>query len=549
MITRIRKLIVLPAMVIAGLGLLAAFFLTDGSPTAESAGPYSVNGSVVRIDTVRQGPCQPGALYTGNSIAVSDNPTGADPIQLRFTAPINDSPGFRGCIAEYAYPKYLVIGNELFKYANVHTKTRDPVPITMTPPFNMYVDSCFGFAPSDLIYVGTERMQWDTGNCDGLEPEGTAQDDYLHITARPDATDHDHGPGSFVRVHGLLLLVGRGGIPKFLDFASSTFVPPPTSDTFAYTPKVAHSAGALAHSPATYATCIGYLKQTATGGDDPVTASTRCTLINEPGYDAAACDSTPSACYWPTSPPTDPAVLRRPVFPLLTAWNLTGTTMPPAYDELRGSIDDDGTGAVTFNYLQLNPTNNCQEFFYLSPSDHLYLSSDMSMPTGIKSFITSSGGTGTLNTRYFLTNDCPAGQHVLTVPSTFSFVRLADDADTDGDDCPDLKEMTGTLYGEPPASGQLRGARDPLNHFDYMDPTQDGQNRINDIVAVVQQYFEDDPIIDPGPPVIYAVDLTSKTDRAGLMPAPWNLSRPNGQQRIDDILAAVKHYFHDCPPP
>ena len=38
------------------------------------------------------------------------------------------------------------------------------------------------------------------------------------------------------------------------------------------------------------------------------------------------------------------------------------------------------------------------------------------------------------------------------------------------------------------------------------------------------------------------------TDRTGIPGASaWNLGRPNGQQRVDDILAAVKQFNHDCP--
>ncbi len=36
------------------------------------------------------------------------------------------------------------------------------------------------------------------------------------------------------------------------------------------------------------------------------------------------------------------------------------------------------------------------------------------------------------------------------------------------------------------------------------------------------------------------------TDRTALGPNAWNLGPPNGLQRVDDILAQVKQYFHDC---
>ena len=41
--------------------------------------------------------------------------------------------------------------------------------------------------------------------------------------------------------------------------------------------------------------------------------------------------------------------------------------------------------------------------------------------------------------------------------------------------------------------------------------------------------------------------MKSLTDRTAITGGnPWNLGPPNGQQRVDDILAAVKQYFHDC---
>lgn len=103
--------------------------------------------------------------------------------------------------------------------------------------------------------------------------------------------------------------------------------------------------------------------------------------------------------------------------------------------------------------------------------------------------------------------------------------------DTDGDGCPNKRELSDTQ-----GTG---GLRDPLNHYDYMNPTKDGLNRVDDILAVVNQYFIDDPVGNP--------DMKSQTDRTAIPGAnPWNLGPPNGLQRVDDILASVKQYFHDC---
>jgi hypothetical protein len=103
--------------------------------------------------------------------------------------------------------------------------------------------------------------------------------------------------------------------------------------------------------------------------------------------------------------------------------------------------------------------------------------------------------------------------------------------DADGDSCLDKQEaqyQAGTeLYG---------GRRDPTNPWDYMNPSHDGQNRMDDVLAVVGAYF-----IDAGNPA-YNPD----TDRTSVGPNAWNLGRPNGLQRIDDVVNIVKQYFHDC---
>ena len=69
------------------------------------------------------------------------------------------------------------------------------------------------------------------------------------------------------------------------------------------------------------------------------------------------------------------------------------------------------------------------------------------------------------------------------------------------------------------------------------------QNCVDDILAVVTQYFIDDPEFPGGP----NPDMKSQTDRTAIIGGnAWNLGPPNGQQRVDDILAQVKQYFHDC---
>lgn len=114
--------------------------------------------------------------------------------------------------------------------------------------------------------------------------------------------------------------------------------------------------------------------------------------------------------------------------------------------------------------------------------------------------------------------------------------------DTDGDGCPDLKEQQ-TASG----SQATGGLRDYLNPWDYFNPTHDGLNRVDDILEIVQQYFQDQYLLSPpNPPNTPNPDYTTDTDRTQSTPYQWSLGPPNGQQRVDDILHSVHQYFHDC---
>jgi hypothetical protein len=112
--------------------------------------------------------------------------------------------------------------------------------------------------------------------------------------------------------------------------------------------------------------------------------------------------------------------------------------------------------------------------------------------------------------------------------------------DSDGDACLDQIEAdTGP-------GTQLRGGlRNPKNPNDYFNPTGDGQNRIDDILMVIGQYYED-AYLDPPTNSVPNPDYNPGTDRIGLGPDQWDLGPPNGEQRLDDILAVVYQYFHDC---
>jgi hypothetical protein len=112
--------------------------------------------------------------------------------------------------------------------------------------------------------------------------------------------------------------------------------------------------------------------------------------------------------------------------------------------------------------------------------------------------------------------------------------------DTDGDGCSDQREhLTST------GSERYGGLRDFTNPYDYFNPTHDGQNRVDDVLMVVQAFFDDDSDANPGLPP-YAPGYNPDTDRTAGGPNVWNLGPGNGLQRLDDILAIIAQYFHDC---
>ena len=84
------------------------------------------------------------------------------------------------------------------------------------------------------------------------------------------------------------------------------------------------------------------------------------------------------------------------------------------------------------------------------------------------------------------------------------------------------------------------GGRDPLNSWDYFNPTQDGFNRIDDVVAVVRKYGHDQGVL---------IDYHTRYDRTPLAGGnPWQFGPPDGVIRIFDTTAAVRSYGHDCGP-
>ncbi len=123
----------------------------------------------------------------------------------------------------------------------------------------------------------------------------------------------------------------------------------------------------------------------------------------------------------------------------------------------------------------------------------------------------------------------PTPTETATPTATATPTKQAPPGDTDGDGCPDADENG--------PDERLGGRRDYLNPWDYFNPTNDGRNRVDDILAVVDHYFlrEGEPGYDGG-----------KYDRSLVGPDEWNLGPPDGQVLVDDILHAVYSYFHDC---
>ncbi len=111
--------------------------------------------------------------------------------------------------------------------------------------------------------------------------------------------------------------------------------------------------------------------------------------------------------------------------------------------------------------------------------------------------------------------------------------------DTDGDGCPDNREL-GTNV-------KLGGLRNPTSEWDYFNPTHDKINRVDDILVVLHQYFQDKFLpAPPNPPGTPNPAYREDTDRSAGGPHVWNLGPPDGIVRLDDILSIVKQYFHDC---
>jgi len=127
-------------------------------------------------------------------------------------------------------------------------------------------------------------------------------------------------------------------------------------------------------------------------------------------------------------------------------------------------------------------------------------------------------------------NEDSDGDGLSDVDEVFSESTNPGQSDSDADGCTDGQEL-----GPSPTSG---GRRDPLNPWDYFNPTQDGRNRSDDITAVVQKYGHDEGL--------YA-DYDVRYDRTELVGGnAWQFGPPEGVIRSFELTAAVRSYGHDC---
>jgi hypothetical protein len=220
--------------------------------------------------------------------------------------------------------------------------------------------------------------------------------------------------------------------------------------------------------------------------------------------------SSRSMCYYSFKP--DPP-LALPIIDFLAAHH---QAVPGAFVP--------ATGALFLTYAP------CTEFFpgYLAAAAALAVQLDKGGGAGSGSVVVSTDETAPF--------DC-ADAVVATGSATLTPLGQSNDEDADG--CPDWNELG--------SSANDGGLRDPFNPYDYFNPTDDGFIRVDDILAVVQQFFKDDTDANPGQPP-YAAGYDPETDRtSGPGPGVWNLGPGNGQQRVDDILHVIRQFFHDCP--
>jgi hypothetical protein len=485
---------------------LAAALLAFGLLSARdglTSGTFKLDGRVSASHISFDGSCNAGTI-------ASDSPTIPASGGLGTGLVIKTTGTVFGCMATECFPDNLIMDGELFTYSNISAATITQITDGSWNNQDLYVenllatDTCAAqnhfpneFPSSGYIFVGSEQLQYDSRDSNKF-----------HIIGRG-AEPTGHATGSLVRARNLLKLKARA-VPRYIGG-------PPTTEA-------AHGVGTTVSSPQVYTNCRALLL--APMGTAQVGSRSRCYFVLEPGYNPSTCPGTPASCYWPDAaiPIEDggmPITALQPLHPVIY------------HDISEGTLTDFGTTALLSLRTQVAGVN-C--FTQIEGQLWVQVLTDTTLDTN---FTDGDEDDGEFQIRAFTNPTCtlPAAI-VLGGPNDLTSIQLSASHDTDGDSCPDAKELR---------LGQgTGGSRDPFNHYDYFNTAGNAhQIRVDDILKVVHQFFKDDADSTPGR-YPYVAGYEPETDRTPLGPDAWNLGKPNGQQRVDDILAEVKQFFHDC---
>ncbi len=502
--------------VLAALG--AAFLAFSLFSTGDSIASGSLNGRITKLQISFDGPCNPGNIDS-NSPSVPPSGSLGSGLVIKTTSTVF------GCMAAECSPENLLIGSELFTYSSISAETLSAIPSdTWTGPLtvrNVLATAVDRNNDGDTLDLGeacpAQNHYPDQFPSIGYMFVGT---ELVHYSGYSDSTimvdgrgtgPTDHPIGSFVRAQNLLNLLDRQ-VPRYPGGA-------PTAPA-------GHSAGATVTSPQVFMDCRALLLQPM--GTAAIGSRSRCYFILEPGYDTVNCVSTPSTCYWPDNHPS-----LSPAFPIVPNDALQ-PLLPVFYHNVsEGTITPSGPNLI----LALKT-----QFAFLNCFEQIPNLLWVQVTTDITVTKASTTNTGTFQVHAYENSTCTSPA-ALIFGNTNNVTSTALDGawvdwDTDQDGCADAKELNiGELLG---------GNRDPYSYWDYMNPTHDQQNRVDDILLVVSKYHVNDSDANPGfPPFVGAYD--QDVDRSAVAGAkPWNLGPPDGQVNVPDILAAVKSYHHDC---
>ena len=246
-----------------------------------------------------------------------------------------------------------------------------------------------------------------------------------------------------------------------------------------------------------------------------------------PGASPPGCTDTAAACTL-SLPPNCPTVPCTPDMWLFAHVNnpVKGqTTLTGTFDKINNFLDLEGC----FNTSSLHPTllGNVYVKAKINPHTGHGLVSIWSFLADCKTAIPTSPPTSTL--------PIDIVRQACVAPGTDNWcdpARPAATWDSDGDGCPDVKELSDNQ--------NIGGLRDPSNRWDFFNPEKvntPNTQTVADILKVVQQFGK-----DQGNPA-YTID----TDRTALAGGnAWNLGPPDGKQTVADILAAVKQFGQNC---